>query len=176
MNPLLKLFSFEHIDILLKNLTFRIEDELLCFYRDSDLTQQNIVFDTDRNLWFFRENLIYTGGDQETKREYDSLEELIKETIIPYFYQIPDSHVRNIFTLWTKEWVFEQYETEDEILLKFRRKNEYFSYPLMNTKSQSYIQMYNTSWMEIFDKSCFQNGVHCSKNYFLENILQDNYK
>lgn len=177
MNQVLKLFSFEDVDILLKNLLYRIEESDIIFYKETDLSQQIIVYNSSKSNWIFRESYIYTGGDQEVNREFESLKELIKEIIVPYFYQIPDEHVKNIFALWTKDWIITVDETEELIRLKFARRNEYFYYPLMKKeKYNSYVRVHQYSSVDVFDTHCSKDGKHCSKNIFLDNLLEDNYR
>lgn len=180
MNQTLKLFSFECVDILLRNLSFRLEETYVVFFRDNDATQQVILYNSEKLVWGFKENYIFSGGDQESFSEFETLTELIKEKLIPSFPEIPDTHVKNIFTLWTKGWTFILSETEEQINLKFSKGDKYFFYPLTTKvttsvgdfKFDQYKTVHLFSSIDVYDYSCRKDGEHCSDSIFLKHLLE----
>lgn len=182
MSHIKNLMSTLYVDILFQNYNYRVDEkELVYFFSKEDL-QREIIYYPINNTWHYTDCNLYSSGLEIIDKWFDSLEDLIKTLIIPYFHNIPNIHVKNIFTLWAKEWRFVVNETDEEIILKFERDHEYFYYPLYTKHrskgyiSYSYANIYSTTSFDIFDKSCWKEEKDCSTMTLFEYLLKDTYK
>lgn len=180
MTQVKDLFESKYLEIVLRNLNYSIEDGFLSFFQKPG-DQETIIYNGHKNQWSFIEEYLYSSGERRSQYNFATLEELIKEKIVPYFYQVPDEHVKNIFTLWTQGWSLETSDAENKVSILFRKDLNYFYYPLLTRELQHgytstlYVKVSPYTSIELFNKSCWNNGKYCSKDYFFKDILENKY-
>lgn len=148
------IFSHDFIEILLKEMSFSLEEDFVYFSRSVEEYQEEIIFDILKNRWIFKEHLIYPNKEQITKTYFYNLRELLTHLVIQIVKYPEDHQIKNLFSLWVKQWEVEAITRKE---IKFKRGDYYFYFPLffenskvllkpVEVRDYTYLKMYNTYW------------------------------